>query len=93
MQISMFPENGEWLLVLNTSEPNHDPQEVDATHTASSFDKCWNGDDWTDMPANGQRFESKTDALSYLNDHWQRMENQAAAINDPIPTSFPVRGL
>jgi hypothetical protein len=93
MQISMFPENGEWLLVLNASEPNHDSQEVDATHPANSFDKCWAGDEWTEMPADGQRFESKPDALAYLNEHWQRMENQAAAISDPIPTSFPIRGL
>jgi len=93
MKVSIFPENGEWLIVLNHAEQSHDPAEVDMSHTTSSFDKCWTGDDWTDMPVNGQRFESKMEAAEYLKDHWQRMENQAAAIDDPIPMSFPIRSL
>jgi hypothetical protein len=93
MRVSIFPENGEWLLVLNHAVESHVPADVDANSTVSSFDKCWDGDEWTEMPVNGQRFESKLEALVYLNDHWQRMENQAAALDDLIPTSFPIRGL
>lgn len=93
MRVSIFSENGEWLLVLNHAVESHVPAEVDATSTVSSFDKCWDGDDWTEMPVSGLRFGSKLEALEYLKDHWQRMENQAAAMDDPIPTSFPIRGL
>ena len=39
--------------------------------------------------------ESKAEAAVYLSDHWQRMENQAEALHDPIPvpTELPIRGL
>jgi hypothetical protein len=95
MRVSIFPENGEWLLVLNHAVESHVPAEVDATSAVSSFDKCWDGDDWTEMPANGQRFESKIKAAEYLKDHWQRMENVAEALHDPIPapSELPIRSL
>ena len=85
MRISIFPENGQWLLVLNRTEPQHDPAELDI-HVASSFDRCWTGDDWGTLPVEGQRFESKAGALTYLNKHWQQMEDRAAVPSDPIPS-------
>jgi len=96
MNASIFPENGEWLLVLDPVEPDHLASEVaEIPPTASSFDKCWTGEGWADAPSDGQRFESKTDAAAYLHDHWQRMENLAAALHDPIPSpsDFPIRSL
>lgn len=94
MNASIFPENGEWLLVLDPAEPDHAASEIEETlPTASAFDKCWTGEAWAHAPSDGQRFESKTDAAAYLHDHWQRMENLAAALHDPIPTDFPIRGL
>lgn len=93
MRVSIFPENGEWLLVLNYAEESHASVEADTSHAASSFDRCWSGDDWTEMPANGQRFESKEEALAYLDDHWQRLQNQATGLDDPIHVGFPIRGL
>jgi len=79
MKVSIFPENGEWLLVLNRTEPSHNRSEVDMTHAVSSFEKCWTGDGWSPTPADGQRFASKHGALAYLHNHWQRMENLATA--------------
>jgi hypothetical protein len=93
MNVSVFPENGEWLLVLNPMEPDHAATEIAEPPPASAFEKCWTGEAWADAPSEGHRFESKTDAAAYLHDHWQRMENLAAAIHDPIPTYFPIRGL
>lgn len=96
MNASIFPENGEWLLVLNPTEPDHVSADTAANpSSASAFDKCWTGETWADTPSEGQRFESKNQAAAYLQDHWQRMENRAAALHDPIPapSDFPVRGL
>jgi hypothetical protein len=94
MNASIFPENGEWLLVLDPAEPDHTASEMAETPpTASAFEKCWTGEGWADAPSNGQRFESKNKAAAYLRNHWQRMENLAAALHDPIPTDFPIRGL
>lgn len=101
MKASIFPEQGEWLLVLNPaeaemSEPDQAVPEIAAPPpVATAFEKCWTGDAWTDAPSEGQRFESKADAAVYLADHWQRMENQAEALHDPIPvpTELPIRGL
>ena len=86
MRVSIFPENGQWLLVLNRQERNHALTDVDLTHTASSLDKCWTGNHWSKTPAEGLRFDSKAEAAGYLHDHWERMENRKA-IRDPIPTS------
>ena len=96
MHAAIFPENGDWLLVLNSAEPDHTATEIaDAPPSASAFDKCWTGENWADTPAEGQRFESKQVAAAYLHDHWQRMENLAAALHDPIPSpsDFPIRSL
>jgi len=96
MNASIFPENGEWLLVLDPAEPNHAASEIAASPpVATAFEKCWTGENWADAPSDGQRFESKAEAANYLLDHWQRMENLAAAIHDPIPppSDFPIRGL
>jgi len=96
MNASIFPENGEWLLVLNTAGPDHTASEIAMSPPlASAFDKCWTGEAWVDAPSDGQRFESKTEAAAYLKDHWQRMENLASALHDPIPSpsDLPIRGL
>jgi hypothetical protein len=96
MNASIFPENGEWLLVLNTAGPDHAASEIAMSPPlASAFDKCWTGEAWADAPSDGQRFESKTEAAAYLKDHWQRMENLASALHDPIPSpsDLPIRGL
>jgi len=73
MKVSIFPENGQWLLVLNRIEPDHDRYHVDAT-PLNSFEKCWTGKGWSDAPADGQRFALKDHALVYLDRNWQRME-------------------
>jgi len=96
MNASIFPENGDWLLVLNPIAPDRAADEMAAAPPATSeFEKCWTGESWADMPAEGQRFHSKTEAATYLQDHWQRMENVAEALHDPIPapSEFPIRGL
>ena len=96
MKASIFPEQGEWLLVLNPAEPDQAAPEIAAPPpVATAFEKCWTGDAWADAPADGQRFESKAEAAVYLADHWQRMDNQAEALHDPIPvpTELPIRGL
>jgi hypothetical protein len=94
MNASIFPENGEWLLVLDPAEPDHAASEIAETPpTASAFEKCWTGEGWADAPSAGQRFKSKNEAAAYLHDHWQRMENLAAALHNPAPSGFPIRGL
>jgi hypothetical protein len=94
MNVAIFPENGEWLLVLNPVEQDHEEAEIaEAPPPASAFEKCWTGEQWADAPSDGQRYVSKEEAAAYLHDHWQRMENLAAALHDPIPTDFPIRGL
>jgi hypothetical protein len=96
MNAAIFPENGEWLLVLNAVEPDHTASEIaDSPPIASAFEKCWTGENWADAPSEGQRFDSKEHAAQYLHGHWQRMENLAEALHDPIPvpSELPVRGL
>ena len=94
MNASIFPENGEWLLVVDPAEPDHTASEIAETPpTASAFEKCWTGEGWADAPSDGQRFESKKEAAAYLHDHWQQMENLATVLHDPIPTDFPIRRL
>jgi|EndMetStandDraft_8_1072994.scaffolds.fasta_scaffold740187_2 hypothetical protein len=96
MNAALFPENGEWLIVLNSAEPDHTAAEVaESPPAASAFEKCWTGETWADQPSEGQRFASKKEAADYLQEHWQRMENLAAALHDPIPvpSELPVRGL
>jgi hypothetical protein len=94
MNVSIFPENGEWLLVLNPIATDQSEAEMgEAPPPVSAFEKCWTGEHWTDAPSEGQRYESKSDAATYLHEHWQRMENMAEALHDPIPTEFPIRGL
>jgi len=96
MNASIFPENGQWLLVLDPAEQDHTVAEIAASPPlASAFEKCWTGERWADAPSDGQRFESKAEAASYLQDHWQRMENLAVALHDPIPvpSDLPIRGL
>jgi hypothetical protein len=94
MNVSVFPENGVWLLVLNPAEQDHTESEIAETlPPAIAFERCWTGENWAEAPSEGQRFESKADAAAYLHDHWQRMENLAAALHDAIPTEFPIRGL
>ena len=73
MKVSIFPENGQWLLVLNRIEPDHERFDVEAT-PLSSFERCWTGDEWSESPADGQRFALKNDALVYLDKNWHRME-------------------
>jgi hypothetical protein len=96
MNAAIFPENGEWLLVLNPAEPDHTASEIaNDPPTATAFERCWTGENWMQPPAAGQRFDSKEHAAKYLHDHWQRMENQAEAIHDPIPapSELPIRSL
>lgn len=96
MNASIFPENGEWLLVLNPAEPDQTASEIaNSPPIASSFDQCWTGEKWAEAPCEGQRFESKEQAATYLLDHWQRMENVAEALHDPIPapSELPIRSL
>jgi hypothetical protein len=96
MNAAIFPENGEWLLVLNPTEQNHTAAEIaNDPPTASAFERCWTGESWADTPSDGQRFDSKEHAATYLLDHWQRMENLAEALHDPIPppTELPIRSL
>jgi hypothetical protein len=85
MNVSIFPENGEWLLVLDPAEPNHATSEIGETvSTASAFEKCWTGEGWADAPSGGQRFESKKEAAAYLHDHWQWMENLATQVSQGV---------
>ena len=96
MNAAIFPENGEWLLVLDPAESDHTASEIaNSPPVASSFERCWTGESWADAPSDGQRFDSKDHAASYLHDHWQRMENLAEALRDPIPppTELPIRSL
>lgn len=96
MHAAIFPENGEWLLVLNPAEPDHTASEIaNEPPTAPSFERCWTGENWTESPSDGQRFDSKEQAAEYLQDHWQRMENLATALHDPIPvpSELPIRSL
>jgi hypothetical protein len=96
MNAAIFPENGEWLLVLDPAESDQSASEIaNSPPVASAFERCWTGESWTDAPSEGQRFDSKEHAASYLHDHWQRMENLAEALHDPIPapTELPIRGL
>jgi hypothetical protein len=96
MNVSIFPESGKWLLVLNPTETDRDESEIGETlPTASAFDQCWTGEHWAEGPSEGQQFESRVEAAVYLHDHWQRMENLAMARHDPIPvpSDLPFRGL
>jgi hypothetical protein len=94
MNASIFPENGEWLLVLDPAEPDHTASEIAETLTpASAFEKCWTGESWADAPGDYQRFESKKEAATYLHDHWQQMESLATALHVPALPVFPIRGL
>jgi hypothetical protein len=77
MNISIFPENGEWLLVLDPAETNLSESQIGSVPpSASAFERCWTGDQWAKSPDSGKRFESKLAAAAYLKEHWDRMERQ-----------------